>query len=123
MKVKDAIKLLPLDEGMKGEILEKFDQMSPEKQLAISRMAWNYYYTVYGQSLEKNLDDQFQQVLKGEEHFGKDYYAKAVKKTDGELTKVAADASTKTDLVDTREELQEILDGGSSNNEDTSQQN
>lgn len=109
MTTLDAIKLLPMDDEVKTQILNMYEYMEPAQRLSIETMAWEYYDMMLGQKLDANLDEQMDKVLKGEENLGKEYYAKAVKKTDIEMTKSLSSSATQTDLAAARKAMEQIM--------------
>lgn len=98
-----------MDDVVKTQILTLFDQLKPDQRVQIARIAWNAYDALFDQVLDANLDLQFEKVGKGEEHFGKDYYAKALRKTEKDMTTNLEQTISQVDLIDARRAMERIL--------------
>ena len=109
MTTKEVIKLLQIDEKVKMQILRMYDYMDDEQKLAVQRVAWNTYFAMFNQQLDKQLDTQFQEVIDGKEHFGDTYYEEAVTKTEKKMAHERQEAVTKTDLTAARQAMQQIV--------------
>ncbi len=109
MTTLDAIKLLPIDDTLKTQLLNMYDHLDSAQKLTIQRLAWNHYDTTYGQKIEVNLEQQHEKVSKGEEQFGQDFYARAVKKAGHEMTTTAQSSLTQVDLEAARKAMKQIV--------------
>jgi hypothetical protein len=105
----DLIKFLPMDEAVRTQMLNLYDHMKPDKQANIARIAWNAYYLLFDQQLQANLQLQFDQVLHGQEHFDKEYYARALKKTEKEMTESFQKTVESMDLAIARKAMEQIV--------------
>lgn len=85
MEALDIIKTMPIDEKLKIEIINRYDFLNPSQKFAIDSMAWTTFYDIYNATLQSNLELQYQNVEAGKEHFGKDFYVRALKKTDKQM--------------------------------------
>jgi hypothetical protein len=85
MKALDIIKSMPIDEKFKIEIINRYDFLTPSQKFAIDSLAWTTFYDIYDATLQSNLELQYQNVKEGKDHFGEDFYARALKKTDKQM--------------------------------------
>lgn len=110
MTTKDAIKLLPIDEKKKMQILNTYDYMEPGQKLTISRLAWKTYFFLYNETVQENIDLQFQKVKSGEAKLGKDFIAEVDKETDQAITSHVQQSLQTTDLAAARHAMRQIID-------------
>jgi len=109
MSTQDIIKILPIEETLKVDILSRYDTMDKYEKLSIDEMAWNAYYSLYDEKLKENLGVQYENVKKGEEPFGDDYYARALKKTKEAMKVESQDSVTSVDLTAARKAMEVIV--------------
>jgi len=105
----DVIKLLPMDDAIKTQILNTYAYMEPEQKLSIQSLAWDYYDLVFGIKLEGNMQEQMDQTIKGNGHLGKEFYAKAVKKTQEDMKKMLSESGSQSDLLAARQAMERIV--------------
>lgn len=110
MKTKDAIKMLPIEEKLKIQILNSYDFLEPDQKLAISRLAWKTYFFLYEESLDENTELQLQKVRDGKGELGKEFFEDVLTETNKELTKKIDLSSQTTDLASARHAMQQIID-------------
>ena len=110
MTTKDAIKLLPMDDKVKVQLLNMFDYMEPEQKRTIERLAWRTYDFMYSQKIQENIQQQFKEVEEGKAHFGKDFFQEVTKKTKREMGKQTGELTGAVDLAAARRAMEQIMD-------------
>jgi hypothetical protein len=110
MTTKDVIKMLPIDEKLKIQVLNTYDYMEPGQKLMISRLAWKTYFFRYEGAIEKNTELQWEKVKEGKGKLGKEFYEDVLKETNHELTLKADHSLQSTDLAAARQAMQQIVD-------------
>ncbi len=109
MTIKDIIKILPIDEKRRLQILNSYDYMDIEERVMIDRLAWDAYYALYTERLNQNLAEQKEKVDEGKEEVGTDFYQRALKKTDQEMGGEMSEALGESDLAEARQAVQRIV--------------
>ena len=109
MTALDIIKALSTDEKLKLQLVNIYDYMKPEQRLSIDHLAWVTYDALYEERLRENLNIQYENVRKGLDHFGDDFYARALKKTDEEMTTELQESLSTADLSIARKAMEQIM--------------
>lgn len=109
MTAKDIIKMLPIDEKRKIQILNSYDYMDKYEKLSIDELAWTSYYELYNAGINANVDLILANVRKGEEELGDNVYARAMQKTEQELKGESTEAIGKMDLAAARVAMEQIV--------------
>jgi len=109
MKALDILKAMIPDEGLKMKIVNQYDDFSPSQKLAIDHLAWSTFYNLYNETLEENLGIQYQNVKKGTDKFGGDFYRRALEKTDNYMINEFQEALTKADISIARTAIEQIM--------------
>jgi len=109
MTIKDIIKVLPIEEKRKMQILNTYDYMEVDERVMIDRAAWSAFYEMYNGRLEDNLSEQTEKVKNGEEAIGDDFYTRALKKADQSMNGELQESAGKFDLAAARVAMQQIV--------------
>jgi hypothetical protein len=109
MTTKDAIKLLPMDEKVKVQLLNMFDYMEPEQKRTVERLAWKTYDYMYSEKIQENMQQQFNEVEEGKAHFGKDFFQEVSKKTKREMGKQTDESTSAVDIAAARRAMEQIM--------------
>lgn len=109
MTTQDIIKMLPIDETRKIQILNRYDSMDQYEKLSIDEMAWSAYFTLYDERLKENVGMQYDKVKNGKEPYGDDFYARALKKTDQEMKGEFEESAATVDLAAARRAMEQIV--------------
>jgi hypothetical protein len=109
MTTKDVIKMLPLDDTLKMQVLNMYDYMEPAQKLTIEVIAWRSYDLMRQEKLDINLAKEFEAVDEGKSHFGKGFYSDVVKKTDQQEQKDFAETASTVDLAAARRAMEQII--------------
>jgi nicotinate-nucleotide pyrophosphorylase len=112
MTTKDAIKLLPLDEKLKLQILNMFDYMSPEQRLTIARIAWKTYDYLQAQKVDIDIEKHIEKSIEGQSDIPMDenFYSSILKEANNEMTKEFHEKSGAIDLANARKAMQQIVE-------------
>ncbi len=109
MNALDIIKALPIDEVVKTKILNNYDSFTVAQKSATDHLAWTTYDALYEERLRKNLGVQYDNVEQGGEKFGNDFYKRALKKTEREMTTEFKESVSKHDLSAARKAMEIIV--------------
>lgn len=109
MTTKDAIKLLPISEDVKLQILKMYDYLEPDQKLTIQRIAWKTYDLLQASRIDENVEQQLEQVKNGQAHLGPDFYTKAIANSEQELTKNLEESHGAVDLAAARKAMEQIV--------------
>jgi hypothetical protein len=109
LTTQDIIQLLPFSEDFKSSLLADFDSLNPDQKFNIEQLVWDAYDELYQIRLEENTQLAFLRVEKEEEEFDADFYKRINEKTDQDMRKQSVQQTTESDLSETREELEKIL--------------
>ena len=109
MTTKGAIKLLPLEDKLKMQVLNMYDYMEPDQKLTIEVIVWRYYHYTQQQELEKVVEEQLEAVEEGTaqlgESFGKAIRDKATHNHDKHISEKASEV----DLAAARQAMERIM--------------
>ncbi len=109
MTTKDAIKLLPLDEKLKMQVLNMYDYMEPEQKLTVEVIAWKTYFLLHDEKVQMNLEKELAAVEAGEAPLGTDFYNHVLKKTDQQEKKDLSSQTENVDLAIARRAMEQII--------------
>ncbi len=109
MTTKDAIKLLPIEDKLKMQVLNMYDYMEPAEKLTIERLAWKSYFLSHDMKVQENTIREFADIEEGKAALGKEFFEDILKKTDHDDTKTMADTNTNVDLAAARRAMEQII--------------
>lgn len=109
MTTLDIIKAMPIDDKLKMQIVNNYDDMKPGQKSAIDHTAWTTFHAVYHELVKENLALQFEKVKQGEDHFGGDFDARAVKKAESDMQNDLQESLGKADLAIARTAMEKIV--------------
>ena len=109
MTTKDAIKLLPLSEDLKLQILRTYDFLDEEQKITISRIAWRTYDLLRETTIDLNIEKQLEKVKKGEARSGPQFYQEVLNASKHDIKKRLSESSTGVDLATARHAMQRII--------------
>lgn len=109
MTALDIIKMLPIEDKLKSQLVSKYPHLKPAEKLDFDRLAWTTYDSMREEELTENLGIQYAKVTNGEDKFGKDFYSRALKKTDEELGKEFQESGSSFDLAEARKAMEIIV--------------
>lgn len=109
MTTKDAIKLLPLDDTLKRQVLNMYDFMEPDAKRTIERLSWKTYFYMYNQQTQFNIINQFEEVEQGKAKFGKEFAKEVDKKTQQDMRTQADETAGSVDLAAARHAMEQIM--------------
>ncbi len=106
---KDIVKILPLDEEFKKDLIDSYDNLSEDSKFNIGRMLWAAYKIIFGIKLEKNMAIAFEEAMENREKLDKNFYNRIRDLTMSEMDHVTAEEIQAMDLDITRDKLAEII--------------
>jgi hypothetical protein len=109
MRALDIIKAMPIDEKLKLQIINRYDFLAPSQKLAVDYLAWTTFYDLYEETLNDNLGVQYQNVKKGTDNFGGDFYKRALEKTDHQMINELQESLTNANLSIARKAIEQIM--------------
>jgi hypothetical protein len=109
MNALGIIKSLPIAEEIKTKIINQYDSFTVSQKTAIDQLAWTTYDALYEERLKENLQIQYDNVKAGLGIVGEDFYKKALKKTDQEMTEDFEESVSKHDLSEARKAMEVIV--------------
>lgn len=112
MTTKDIIKLLPIDEVFKAQLLGNYDQLPLEKRFAIEQAAWD----IYDAYILGRIEEKVQLALKKAQTenggmLNPEFYEKVKAEAEKEVLEKGVMESEKVDLKATREQLATVMSG------------
>ena len=108
---KDIIKILPLDEALKSELLAKFDSLAPGVKEEMTDVLWDAYDAFYDLKLNKNIHEGLIDGANGQGELDQAFYNRMVEKTEKEMQDSSVQSAEKVDLSQTRAALETLLNG------------
>lgn len=109
MKALDIIKAMPISEELKMQIVNRYDYLPPSEKLVIDHMAWSTFYNLYEETIDDNLGIQYNNVKKGTDHFGGDFYKRAADKSENQMLNDLEESLAKADLSIARKAMEQIM--------------
>lgn len=109
MTTKDAIKLLPIDESLKLQILNTFDYMDNEQKMKISRIAWKTYDYLRQSQIDFNIEKQLDKVENGQAELGPVFGEEVLKQSEQDMKAHLSEKSGAVDLETARQAVQKII--------------
>ena len=108
MTTVDVIKLLPIDDELKTQLVTSYETMNPRQRFSIERLAWKTYDMLYQEEFDKNALLQSQKIIKGEDS-SEDFAKKVQQKTDQMFLEKEEQATQKVDLEAARKAMEFII--------------
>lgn len=109
MTTKDAIKLLPISEDIKLQILKTYDYMDEDQKLAISRIAWKTYDLLRVTDIDLNIEKQFEKVKEGQEDLGSEFFQEVLKNSNADMSNKLSESLSGVDLATARQAMHQIV--------------
>lgn len=105
----EIIKMLPFDGTFKTKLLNELETYDLDRKSKTIELIWEAYDMMYEYVLQKNLGEQIELAKKGEFDLDKEFYKKAVKKTEDEIGKMFHQGSDQADLSAIRDKLKGLV--------------
>ena len=109
LRTKDVIKILPLDEGFKKDLLSSYDSLNPDVRNDIVRILWDAYDCIFQMRLEKNLNIALNEAMENREKLDPGLYKRVRDLTRSEMAYMNEEDLKSTDLTQAREELAKLI--------------
>ncbi len=106
---KEIIKILPLEKTVKDDLLNKFDQLDPNRKYDIEHIVWDAYMALYKLRVEKNIQLSIKQARDGQKMADKDFYRQVREQTEKEMKEDLAKGMSHDELTQVREKIQTII--------------
>lgn len=117
LTTKNIIKILPLDQKMKEDMLANFDSYPSERKFLVEQIVWEAYDDFFMLRLEENLMLGRLEAQERKKELGPDFYQRMRKKTEEEIMSQSVAAAEKLDLDVAREKLATVLSDQSHSSE------
>jgi beta-glucosidase/6-phospho-beta-glucosidase/beta-galactosidase len=105
----NIIKILPIEEQNKQELLANFDTYSREKKFLIEQIVWGVYDALFKSTLEEKLELGRLEAEKNNRELGPDFYDKMRKEAEEEIMSQSVSAVEKVDLDVARQQLASVI--------------
>ncbi|HUD44746.1 MAG TPA: hypothetical protein VMR41_04345 [Patescibacteria group bacterium] len=109
LSTENLIKMLPLGDEVKTQLLEKFDTFSEEQKVDIDEALWDGYYELYQLRLQENIQFALNSENNVESKLNSDFYSEMVKKTEEQMQQEERKDVERFDLSTTRGKLEEAM--------------
>ncbi len=106
---REIIKMLPFEPDFKAKLLSELDTYDLDRKMQAVQLIWEAYDLMYEFALQKNLDEQIELAKEGKFDLNKEFYKKAVEKTDKEIKKLFYQETAQSDISAIREKLQGLV--------------
>ncbi len=105
------IHILPIDEEVRKDILQRWDTMDPDEKFQTERILWDTYYELFRIRLEKNLQLKLSQL--GEENSDMEadpeFYKRVSEQTEKEMQSENYKTADVSELGNVRTKLEELM--------------
>lgn len=109
LSAKTIIKILPLEDSFKTELLGSLDLLDLDRKFAMERILWKTYDAFYGLKLEENMQLGLLRVGNHEEKLDKDFYRRIREQTKKDMETEMIDSTEKVDLSEARRAMELII--------------
>lgn len=110
MTTQDIIKILPLEENEKQQMLNLYERGTKEQKIEIDVLAWTNYLEMYDETIDENFAEEVDQIKKGKGGPLDGLYPRVVEKAEKELNEETNKAITAADLTMARKAMKQIVD-------------
>lgn len=109
VNTKTLISFLPFDPAQKLDLLEKYDSLSKDEQIRITRIVWEALADYEELKIKENFEDGLSEAEKDKSGLDQDYYKKIVDKTEKEIDAKLAASQQAEDLTSVRKSMEQIV--------------
>ncbi|RJQ38427.1 hypothetical protein C4559_01410 [Candidatus Microgenomates bacterium] len=109
MKTKDIIKILPLDEKTKMELLDRYDNLDPDVKARIIDLLWDTYDAMYDLKFEENMQLALYRAKEGKEKLDQELGKRIQEQTEKEIEKEVIEGKQTVDLAAARSAMERII--------------
>lgn len=100
---------MPISENAKLQIVNRYAYLKPSERFAVDHMAWSFFYDMFDETLQDNLGVQYLNAKKGTDSFSKDFYHRAMEKTENQMLNELEELLSKADLSIARKAMEQIM--------------
>ena len=105
----DIIKFLPLEKNFQMDLINKFDNLTPDQKFEIEQSVWNAYEAIYKLKLDENLKTAFMKAEENQEKLDEAFYARIKDQTVKEIESDFFKDTAQNDIADIRAKLEKIM--------------
>lgn len=109
LTTEDIIKILPIDEAMRVDLLARFASLDYEAKFEVEQIVWRSYHALYDMKLEENIQNELEKTGTSAIALDDDFYSKIRKQTEDEMAKGAYAGTTSSDLDSVRSKLKTLI--------------
>lgn len=109
IKTKDLIKILPLEESFRTELLQKYESMSPEQKYPIIQLLWDTYDALFRLKVEENMQSAFLRAKNNQEKLDHSFYDRIKIQTEKQLEEENSKILENVDLSAARKAMEQII--------------
>lgn len=108
---KQLLKILPMSEGLRKEVLSRFDSLSEDQKLEIKKICWLMFFELYNDKVEYEFKKTLLAVKDKKGKLKSNLYQKIEEQTHNELRSILLQKTEGEAVVKVRKELKEQLGG------------
>ncbi|MEX1052758.1 MAG: hypothetical protein WEC80_02825 [Patescibacteria group bacterium] len=105
----NIIKLLAKNEDSARNLLEKFNNLSPDERFVVENNIWNLYDFMYQQKLDINMQKTLNDTGKGSKELSKNFYKQIEEETQKEIEREFYSNTQSADLAGVRDKISKII--------------
>ena len=110
MTIPNIIKLLPLEEQEKVDMINVYENGTKEQKNAIVDLAWKSYFAIYNKKVNDYANEEMREIQEGKDgSLDEQIYARALKKTSQEMNGEMDKTLQKTNLDIARNAMKQIM--------------
>lgn len=109
MTTKDIIKILPLEDASKNELLNEFDSLDSDQKFYIEQAIWDVYYEFFDLKMQANLEIALADAKEGQEKLDKEFYNRVREQTEKEMQAESTQTIEGADLAAARTAMEKII--------------
>ena len=109
INVKHLLKVLPIEEKIRDNILSNFDSMTLDQQLDIREYCWRMYFTLLKSQINYEFDKALLEVEEGKRALVTTLYSEIEKKVNKDFSEKIIQIEEHGNLKQVRKELQIML--------------
>lgn len=109
LNTKTIIQALPLDPGLKQDIVSKWDTMDKDLRYEIENLVWEAYYEFEDLKVDESIQKNLEKAKQGELPLNADFYNTALQSTEETKTQELHQSADTVELSAVREKLEQLM--------------
>jgi hypothetical protein len=109
INTKNIIKMLPVEEKFKLDLLNEFDFYDPDTKFEVEQIIWRAFREYYKIRLDQNLQLAFVKAGNNQESFDPDFYKRIREQTEKEIEEESVKNVEAIDLSAARKAMEVIV--------------